>query len=145
MTQHPFIFSPGYWEGGGQITFSMAEDILEFSMQWIVMPIEEGWIYFSQEINIKTFPEKMRNQFTVWNVTTNTFEIQLENQIVGKVVGSGLFTPQTIAWEFRRKDQDFEGFEIYELQRDLSYKMKAEFTAGGGMHTRVGGYISKRS
>ena len=142
---HAFILAPGVWDGMGTITFSMAEDVLEFDMQWTVLPMEEQEIYFNQEIAIKTFPEKMRNHFTLWHLTATTFEIQLENQIVGKVVGSGIITPETIAWEFRRRDQEFEGYEIYELKRDGAYKMKAEFTAGEGLRTHVSGSIFPKS
>lgn len=142
MTAHPFIFTPGVWEGAGKITFSMAEDVLTFSMRWTVLPPEDHQIYFHQEIDIKTFPEKMRNHFTLWKTSKNAFEIQLENALVGKVRGSGLITSTSIAWEFRRKDQDFEGLEIYELQPDGSYKMRAEFTAGSDMRTYVTGHIS---
>lgn len=141
MLRHPFIFSPGAWDGFGTITFSMASDILNFTMRWTVLPVEERKIYFNQEIAIKTFPEKMRNNFTLLPLSDTAFEIQLENQIVGKVVGSGLVTPSTIAWEFRRRDQDFEGYEIYEIQNDGTYKMRAEFTAGEGMRTQIVGAI----
>ena len=140
---HSFIFAPGVWEGRGTITFSMAEDVLDFSMRWTILPAEEEKIYFNQEIDIKTFPEKMRNNFTLHLLSATTFEIELQNQIVGKAVGSGLITPSTIAWEFRRKDQEFEGYEIYEIQPDGSYKMRAEFTAGGGMRTHITGSITR--
>jgi len=141
---HSFIFSPGVWEGNGTISFSMVEDVLPFTMQWTVLPIEDQKIYFNQEIAIQSFPEKMRNLFTVWPLSQSTFEIQLENQIIGKVVGSGLITPTTIAWEFRRRDQEFEGFEIYELQKDGSYKVRAEFSSGDDMRTHVKGSIFLR-
>ena len=121
----------------------MAEDVLTFTVRWTILPIEEKKIYFNQEISIDTFPEKMRNNFTLLPMPPNAFEILLENQIVGKVVGSGLITPATIAWEFRRKDQEFEGYEIYELQQDGSYKMRAEFSAGEGLRTQVSGTISR--
>jgi hypothetical protein len=142
---HPFIFTPGVWEGQGVITFSMAEDVLPFRMEWVVLPIEDQKIYFTQEIAIESLPEKTRNHFTLWHISPTTFEIQLENAIVGKVLGSGLFTPTTIAWEFRRKDQEFEGYEIYEVQPDGSYKLKAEFTAGDQMRTHVTGSISLKT
>lgn len=142
---HAFIFTPGVWEGKGTITFSMAEDILPFTMEWLVLPIEEQKIYFSQEIAIESLPERTRNHFTLWQLSPTTFEILLENQIVGKVSGSGLITPITIAWEFRRRDQEFEGYEIYELQQGGSYKVKAEFTAGEQMRTHVTGSISLKN
>jgi hypothetical protein len=142
--EHAFIFKPGIWDGTGRITFSIATDVLDFVMQWTILPMDEKRIYFNQEITINSLPERMRNHFTIWHLTDSNFEIQLENQIVGKVVGSGLITPKTIAWEFRRRDQEFEGFEIYELQQDGSYKMHAEFTAGEGMRTQVFGAIFPR-
>jgi uncharacterized protein (DUF2147 family) len=83
----------------------------------------------------------MRNNFCVFNVTSSDFKIELENSIVGKVVGKGVIGPKVIAWEFRRKDQEFEGYEIYELQESGSYKMRAEFTAGDGLRTHVEGFI----
>lgn len=143
MNEHHFIFAPGVWQGHGTITFSMAEDVLEFTMRWTVLPIEDHKIYFHQEIDIEGLPEKMRNNFTLWQISPAAFEIMLENTIVHKVNGSGLVTPTSIAWEFRRKDQEFEGFEIYELQPDGSYKMRAEFTAGAGMRTQVTGRIAR--
>src|ERR1700734_4063321 len=99
MTIHHFIFAPGIWEGSGTITFNMAMDVLEFTMRWIILPIEDQKIYFHQEIDIKTFPEKMRNHFTLFQTAPTAFEIQLENQMVSKVIGSGLLTPSSIAWE----------------------------------------------
>lgn len=142
---HAFIFAPGVWEGSGTISFSMLEEVLEFNTTWLVLPKEEGNFYFNQEIEIKTFPEKMRNRFTLHPLSDSAFDIVLENQIVNKVVGSGLIDPMTIAWEFRRKDQDFEGFEIYELQPDGSYKMRAEFTSGDNMRTFVSGTIARKT
>jgi len=141
---HHFIFTPGVFEGEGKITFSMADDVLNFKTEWIFLPEEDNRYFFSQEIDIDGFPEKMRNHFTLWLVSDKEFEIKLENNIVGSVMGSGLITPTRIAWEFRRKDQEFEGFEFYELQADGAYKMRAEFTAGEGMFTHITGTLSAR-
>lgn len=141
MAAHPFIFSPGIWHGEGAITFSMAEDELPFSMQWQVDALSIGEIHFSQIVDIENFAEKMRNSFRIWNIEQKAFQIELENSIVGKVHGQGVFEEQLIAWEFRKNDQAFEGYEIYQLQRDGSYKMRAEFTAGEGLRTFVKGNI----
>ncbi len=141
MMNHAFIFTAGVWKGSGSISFSMADDILEFTTLWTVLPSEDGNFYFSQEIAIQGLSETMRNQFTLRPLNNESFDIVLENQIIGKVMGSGLISDETIAWEFRRKDQEFEGYEIYELQEDGSYKMKAEFTAGAGLRTYVSGQI----
>jgi len=121
----------------------MAEDVLNFSMNWTVLPVEDEKIYFNQIIDIDSFAEKMRNSFCVSAITASDFEIELENNIVGKVVGKGVLSPKVIAWEFRRKDQEFEGYEIYELQENGSYQLRAEFTAGDGLRTHVQGYIER--
>ncbi|MCH9627521.1 MAG: hypothetical protein S4CHLAM2_11620 [Chlamydiales bacterium] len=139
---HRFILTPGIWEGAGQITFSMAEDILDFTMRWSVLPLEEEKVEFHQEIVVEGLADTMRNHFCVSSLTPSAFEIELENKIVGKVVGTGVISSQVIAWEFRRKDQEFEGYEIYELQEDDSYQMRAEFTAGDGLRTCVQGAIA---
>ncbi len=140
---HPFIFKPGAWQGEGTITFSMADDVLNFVVNWTVLPIEEGKIYLNQVVAIDGFAEKMRNTFTIFDVTPSSFEIELENHLVNKVAGKGVIGPQGIAWEFRRKDQDFEGYEVYELQEGGWYKMRSEFTSGDGLRTSITGSIDQ--
>lgn len=140
---HAFIFAPGVWKGEGKITFSMADDELDFKVTWIVLAKDENKIHFSQEVDLIGVGEKMRNQFCVSSITSEKFEIQLQNQLVRKVVGVGLINSHTIAWEFHNKDQEFEGYEIYDLQDDGSYHMRAEFTAGEGLRTHVKGWIRK--
>lgn len=139
------MFTPGVWEGSGTITFSMADDELTFTMVWRVAPFENGGIHFSQQIHVDTFPEMLQNSFYVWQVQGNTFCIQLENSLVGKVVGKGVFDKSLIAWEFRDPTQAFEGYETYVVQPDGSYKMRGEFSSGEGLKTRVQGLIKKNA
>ncbi len=106
----------------------MADDELDFRVTWIVLAEDERKIHFSQEVDLVSINEKMRNQFCVSSITPERFVIQLQNQLVKKVEGIGVITPETIAWEFHNRDQEFEGFEIYDLQEDGSYIMRAEFT-----------------
>lgn len=121
----------------------MADDVLNFVVNWTVLPIEEGKIYLNQVVAIDGFAEKMRNTFTIFDVTPSSFEIELENHLVNKVAGKGVIGPQGIAWEFRRKDQDFEGYEVYELQEGGWYKMRSEFTSGDGLRTSITGSIDQ--
>lgn len=121
----------------------MADDELDFRVTWIVLAEDERKIHFSQEVDLVSINEKMRNQFCVSSITPERFVIQLQNQLVKKVEGIGVITPETIAWEFHNRDQEFEGFEIYDLQEDGSYIMRAEFTAGEGLRTHVKGWIRK--
>jgi septin family protein len=67
--QHPFIFTPGMWEGEGTITFGMAENILDFKMNRTVLPLEDEKVYFSQIIDIDGFADKMRNNFCISTIT----------------------------------------------------------------------------
>lgn len=121
----------------------MADDALDFIMRWKVEPNDDGEIVFRQEITIDDLGQKMNNQFRVSSLTSEAFQIALENQLVGKVCGKGVVDSKVIAWEFREPEQEFDGFEIYELQEDASYKMRAEFTAGEGLRTYVQGQIQK--
>ncbi len=138
---HKFIFTPGVWQGEGQITFSMAEDELVFKTRWTLAPKEGERILLSQTIEVDNVPDKMVNNFAISDMTASSFVIELENNLIGKVQGKGVVDEKTIAWEFRNTPQQFEGFEIYELQPDGSYKVRAEFTAGEGLRTYVKGTI----
>ena len=143
MTDHAFIFSPGGWKGEGRITFSMAEDELVFATTWMIDPQEDEKITLSQTIKVNDVADKMVNNFTLSEIKANAFAINLENNLIGKVHGKGLVDEKTVAWEFRDTPQQFEGFEVYELQPDGSYKFRAEFTAGEGLRTYVKGIIRK--
>ncbi len=142
MSDHPFIFRSGIWEGGGKICFSMAEDELDFVMRWTILPAEDSKIYFNQQINIPELGQSMKNNFSLFEIRQKNFSIELQNQMVGKVCGKGVVDTNIIAWEFREPSQAFDGFEIYQLQGNLGYKMRAEFSAGEGLRTYVNGTIS---
>ncbi len=139
---HGFIFEPGVWEGHGTISFSMAADRLPFNMRWMVQPEVDGKLCFNQVVKVEDFTENMQNHFSVMNVKSESFVIQLENHLVGKVEGKGVLSRDVLAWEFRENEQGFEGFEIYE-KMEGGYRMRAEFTAGEGLRTFVHGTIKK--
>lgn len=141
---HNFIFEPGVWEGKGVISFSMAEDKLPFVMRWTVQPEADGKHSFNQTVEVEDFTENMRNNFCVSEVKSDSFQIVLENHLVGSVQGKGVISPNALAWEFRENEQGFEGFEIYEKTEE-GYKMRAEFTAGDGLRTFVFGELSRVS
>jgi hypothetical protein len=140
--EHSFIFTPGNWNGKGTITFSMAEDELAFQMHWKVKPMENDRIQFTQLIQVEGFPDSMLNTFCIFELKSDSFVIELENQIIGIVRGTGLRNDQHLAWEFKNRKQAFEGYEIYEIQENGDYRMCAEFTAGTGLYTHVKGVIS---
>lgn len=120
----------------------MAEDRLPFSMRWSVSPSNEETIRFSQVVEVDSLEEPLFNHFSLSSLNQNKFTIALENNLVGQVVGQGLFDEKMIAWEFRKAEEGFEGYEIYELQPSGSYKMRAEFMGGDDIRTFVSGIIS---
>lgn len=138
---HNFIFKQGTWTGSGKISFSMAEDELPFRMRWSVVAEKQGSICFSQLVEVENFQDPLTNNFVIFSITPSHFTITLENDLVGKVEGKGLYSEKLIAWEFRNASEGFEGYEIYELQTDGSYKMRAEFMGGEDYRTFVSGSI----
>lgn len=142
--KHAFILDSGEWEGKGKISFSMAEDELNFSMKWKVLPAEKGVIRCMQCIHVDGVEDKMENTFSFTEPAGQNFSLELENHLVGRVIGKGLIEPKVIAWEFCKTPQLFEGFEIYKLQEDGSYSVRAEFTAGEGLRTYVKGMIQRK-
>jgi hypothetical protein len=143
MTPHVFIFTPSRWEGKGEIGFSVADDKLPFSMRWQVFEKENGLIRLSQIVDVQSFNEPLHNKFLISDITDSSFAIELENELVGKVKGKGVFDTKTLAWEFRARSEGFEGFEVYELQEDATYKMRAEFLGGEGFRTIISSTLVK--
>ncbi|MCB1108358.1 MAG: hypothetical protein KDK44_01755, partial [Chlamydiia bacterium] len=138
MLGHNFLFKPGVWLGEGKITLNMVTEEMGFVTRWSVGYIDNyGTIEAVQEIEIKGLSESMHNQFLLSNIDGNKFDIELENQSMGKVVGKGLATGKTLAWEFRLGDLGFEGMEFYELQEDGSYKMHAEYSTTDDFRTVI--------
>lgn len=142
MLGHHFLFQPGAWLGEGKIQLNMVKDELDFYTRWNVGFVNQfGLIDSTQEIQVKGLAETMNNQFVISHIQNGKFDIELENQSMGKVVGTGLVTDKTIAWEFRMPEMGFEGMEFYELQPDKSYKMRAEYSTEDDYRTTIQGRI----
>lgn len=138
MTKHPFLFSPGAWAGEGKITLNMVEEELLFSTTWTIQTKDfSGKIVGVQDIKIQGLSEGMRNELTFYDFQNKNFSIDMENQNVGRIVGSGVFDDTTIAWEFRGNDMHFEGYETYRLQEDGSYLMKGEYVTSDQFRTQI--------
>ncbi len=140
MSSHSFIFLPGRWIGTGKITFTMSPDVLSFHTEWKVEQIDTQVIRCLQKVEVENGGEDMSNAFRFFNITENSFEIELENKIIGKAVGKGIFEKNVIAWEFRRQE-DLEGYEVYELMTDNEYRLRAEYLADEEYRTIVEGRI----
>jgi hypothetical protein len=126
MFNHSFILSPGLWTGEGKIALNMVEEELAFKTSWSL-----------QNIQIQGLSEHMQNELTFSDFQPKTFVVEMENQNVGRIVGSGVYDDKMIGWEFRNPDISFEGFETYHLQADGSYLMKGEYITSDQFRTQI--------
>jgi len=138
MFNHTFIFSPGTWFGEGKIVLNMVEEELIFNTNWAVQNRDfAGKVMCAQDIQIQGLSENMRNELTFYDFQTKTFSVDMENQNVGRIVGTGVFDDKMIAWEFRNNDMNFEGYETYQQQPDGSYMMKGEYVTSDQFRTQI--------
>lgn len=137
MFNHIFIFSPGLWTGEGKITLNMVEEELFFGTHWSVQdPDFSGKVSCAQEIRIQGFPENMRNELTFYDFQAGRFAVDMENQNIGRIVGTGVVDENNISWEFRG-NANFEGFETYQKQSDGSYTMHGEYITTDQFRTQI--------
>ncbi len=138
MFNHTFIFSPGTWFGEGKIVLNMVEEELIFNTNWAVQNRDfAGKVTCAQDIQIQGLSENMRNELTFYDFQTKTFSVDMENQNVGRIVGTGVYDEKMIAWEFRSNDMNFEGYETYQQQPDGSYMMKGEYVTSDQFRTQI--------
>lgn len=138
MFNHTFIFVPGSWCGEGKIVLNMVEEELLFNTNWAVQNRDfAGKVTCAQDILIQGLSENMRNELTFYDFQTKTFSVDMENQNVGRIVGTGVYDEKMIAWEFRNNDMNFEGYETYSLQPDGSYHMKGEYVTSDQFRTLI--------
>ncbi len=140
--KHIFILKPKSWTGEGSITLNMVEEELNFTTIWQIMNKDQsGKIQCTQEIQIAGISENMRNEITFFDFTDKSFSIEMENVNIGRVLGTGLYDNNIIAWEFRDNDMNFEGFETYRLQDDGSYLLHSEYVTSDQFRTELKGKI----
>lgn len=138
MFKHTFIFNPGSWQGEGKIVLNMVEEELIFNTNWAVQNKDfAGKVTCAQDIQVRGLSESMRNELSFYDFGAKNFTVDMENQNVGRIVGTGVYDDQTIAWEFRSNDMQFEGFETYTLQPDGSYTMKGEYITSDQFRTQI--------
>jgi hypothetical protein len=138
MTNHGFILSPGTWSGEGKILLNMIEEELMFNTSWTVQQKDfSGKVQCIQEIQIQGLSENMRNELTFYDFQSKNFTVDMENQNIGRIEGSGVLDEKMIAWEFRNSETNFEGYETYVLQDDGSYLMKGEYVTADQFRTQI--------
>ena len=145
-SQEHFIKTPGVWLGDGIVKLSVAEEELKFVTRWTINKSKKnGQIQSCQEVQIGGVDDVMKNMFAFSEISSEGFQVVLENDHLGQVVGQGIYRPELIAWEFRHNPLGFEGFEVYRLLEDGSYFMHAEYVTKEDFRTQIQGRLWKKS
>lgn len=145
MAKHQFLFVPGIWLGEGTVSFSASPENIHFYTKWEIEQLEtEGFpLRCKQTVELQGIDEKVVNALEVTAVNATSFEIWIESEQMVRTGGKGVIDPKKIAWEFRGKD-NFEGFEIYELNDNGDYRMHAEYASSDQFRTIINGMIWKK-
>ncbi len=123
----------------------MVDEVLVYFTRWRINEKDgEGKIYAHQEIEIKGLSDIMYNDFIFSKITDKDFIVEIENEAIGKVVGKGITSKDSISWEFRDTGQELEGFEFYEREGDTTYFMRADYATTDQFRTEIRGKIWKK-
>lgn len=142
MTSH-FLFTPGQWLGTGQVTFTVSPELLYFRTNWSCVQADSETYQCIQTVEV-IGGDRMVNIFTVKPLDKASFDIVLQNEILGVFSGLGVIEENLVAWEFRHAGT-FEGYEVYEKTQDDEYAMHAEYLSTDGARTKISGKIWKAS
>ncbi len=142
-TQRNFILAPSIWIGEGKITFSASPEFIKFYTKWQVTEEAPGRLKATQIVEMQDTKEHIVNTYTFYDITLTHFSVQLENEVIGKISGTGIIEPTIIAWEFQGS-KNLEGFEVYELQENGDYSLHAEFSSPDQFRTIIDGLIWKK-
>lgn len=125
---------------------NMVEEEIIFNTRWAIQNKDfAGKVICSQEIQIQGLSENMRNELSFYDFDNKCFSVDMENQNVGRIVGTGVYDEKMIGWEFRNNDMEFEGYETYSLQSDGTYHMKGEYVTSDQFRTQIEARIWLRS
>lgn len=146
MTHEHFLFSPGNWIGEGKINFSKTSEFLKFYTRWQIEENTEAKnnnLKGFQFVEIQGGDDHIQNQYDIFNITPESFEITLENELVSLVKGTGVIDEKKVAWEFRGHP-NFEGYEVYQLQDNGDYLFHAEYVSPDHLRSIIEGRIWKK-
>ncbi len=139
---HKFLFAPGDWLGEGTIQLNLVQEPLKFFTSWKVGSQAGAAIECMQEVEVKGLSERMSNAFDIQIEDPGTLLIKLENDSIGSVKGRGLWDDKVVAWEYEKeKGGEFEGFEIFELQKDGTYLFRSEFISQDQLRSSISGKL----
>lgn len=144
MTLQDFIFIPSVWLGEGKISFSASSEFLKFYTKWQIQEKNPGIMQGIQTVEILGVEEQLVNTFTFKEITSTSFHVILENNIIGQFSGTGLRDEHLIAWEFKNQ-LSFEGFEVYEQQENGDFFLHGEYGASAQFRTIVEGLIWRKN
>lgn len=139
-----FIFKPGLWIGEGKVTFSASPESVRFYTKWTVEKENNKQIICQQHVEMEDGESNVYNTFIFSNLLPHSFSVELSNELLGSVQGTGLIDDKTIAWEFRGHPE-FEGFEVYELQDNGDFMLHAEYSSMDQIRTIIDGRIWKKA
>lgn len=137
-----FLFEKGEWLGEGFISFSTSKEKIKFFVKWTIQQEKDSFVA-KQIVELIGINDKVVNQFVITEISSNEFKIKLDNTSNNHLIGQGRYDPQKVAWEFTG-NSDLEGFEIFQLEEDLTYSFKAEYYAMDEFRTIVHGNIWKK-
>jgi hypothetical protein len=144
MLTHHFIFKPGLWIGEGKLSFNISKEELRFYTKWTISSALDHTIHAFQQVEMESAPEQVRNHFRFSQITDAGFVVELENESMGLVHGTGVIDPNKIGWEFHL--EGFEGFEMYSLMPEKEeYALHAEYTPGNHFRTIIHGRIWQKT
>lgn len=135
---HTFLFKPGKWEGVGTITLSLSPTVLQFKTQWHFNPEQDGQIHAVHFVSIEGTDEPLKNTLRFFDFKKDSFQVELQNEIIGLALGKGIIDDNTLGWEFRNVSV-MDGFELFhkgETEAD-GYRVHAEYVSPDKCHSTI--------
>lgn len=123
---HDFIFKAGIWLGEGTITLTTSPELIKFYTKWEFASQSNELIKATQIIQMQGVPESTHNTFTFMNLTSETFDVIIENQLFEQAIGTGIMTEESISWKFT-ENGSFQGFEKYKKLQNGELFLQAEY------------------
>ena len=80
---HSFILESGQWVGEGTVSFSASPEQLYFVTKWGIDSGSKEGIICNQEVRMEGAEEAVLNNFQIFDVTADAFNIIIENNIDG--------------------------------------------------------------